>query len=422
MKFILKQHDAIRPLFEKGGKLELFYPLWEAHDTITFTPGEVTKTASHVRDGLDLKRMMITVVIGLIPCMLMAMYNTGLQAHIAIEAGAMPLDNWRTAIFQSLGFEFTNTFLANFVHGALYYIPVYIVTLAAGGILEVVFAIVRKHEVNEGFLVTSALLPLTCPATIPLWQVAIAIVFGVVVAKEIYGGTGMNFLNPALTARAFLFFAYPAQISGDKVWVAANWSADGASGATADAMSSATMLAQAANPGAYIDGATSGLAAVQANTTFMDAFLGFIPGSMGETSALACIFGAIVLIATGVGSWKTMAGGILGSAIMAMTLNVLGAGMNPFFDVPFWWHWVLGGFAFAIVFMATDPVSSALTERGKFIYGFSIGMFGIVVRVLNPAYPEGWMLAILFMNCFAPLIDYFILQSNVKRRMARYAA
>lgn len=406
MKFLRDLQEKQRPLFEKGGKLEKLYPLFEANDTFLFTPGEVTHGASHVRDGIDLKRMMIIVVVALLPCMAMAMYNTGYQAHLAVEGGAGVWPGWQTSAFDAIGLPHDSTnFLSCIVYGALFFLPVYIITLAAGGFWEVLFAIVRKHDVNEGFLVTSALFPLVLPPTIPLWQVALGISFGVVVGKEIFGGTGMNIFNPALVSRAFLFFAYPAQISGDKVWIAAQTSADGYSGAT--------WLAQTAE---------KGLGVLQTDLGWWHAFLGLEPGSMGETSAFFALLGAIVLILTGVGSWRTMAGCLLGSFAMSLTLNLIGSDTNPFFGVPFYWHWVIGSFAFAAVFMATDPVSSAFTDRGKWLYGIGIGFMGILVRVLNPAYPEGWMLAILFMNMFAPLIDHFVVKGNIKRRLARSAA
>jgi len=416
MKFLLNLHNKQRRLFEKGGKLERFYPLFEAHDTFVFTPGEVTGTASHVRDAADMKRIMISVVVALVPCMLMAIYNTGYQAHLAIEAGCAPLDNWRTAVMQALGIDFSSSnVLACFLHGALYYLPIYLMTLAAGGAIEVLFAIIRRHEINEGFLVTSALFPLTLPATTPLWQVALGIIFGVFVGKEIFGGVGMNIWNPALMSRAFLYFAYPAQISGDKVWVAAQTSPD--------AFSGATWLAVLKEEG--MSAMASDLGTGHPALTWRNAFLGFEPGSLGETSALFCILGAVVLIATRVGSWRTMAGCLAGSFLMIGIFNSLGrlaAGANPYFIVPFYWHWVVGGFAFAIVFMATDPVSSPFTEKGKFIYGCLIGILGIIIREVNPAYPGSWMLAILFMNMFSPLIDHFMVQANIKRRMARNAA
>jgi len=290
------------------------------------------------------------------------------------------------------------------VHGALYFFPVLIVTFAAGGFWEVLFSSIRKHEVAEGFFVTGFLFPLILPATIPLWQVAMGISFGVVLGKEIFGGTGMNFLNPALLARAFLFFAYPIEISGDAVWIAAKTGADGVSGAT--------WLAMAAE---------QGQAAVAQGVSWQDAFLGFIPGSMGETSALACLIGAAILLITRVGSWRVMTGVVIGTVAMAMTLNAVGSETNPFFATPFWWHFVLGGWAFGTVFMATDPVSAAQTDKGRWIYGILIGVLAVLVRVVNPAYPEGMMLAILLMNVMAPLIDHYVVAANVKRRMRRYA-
>lgn len=405
MKSLRTLLDRFGKPFEKGGKLEKLYPLYEAGDTILYTPGHVTTSAPHARDGLDLKRLMITVVVSLVPCVLMAMYNTGYQAHLAISNGALPLETWQTGAMEALGLAFDPTSLwACFVHGALYYLPVLLTTFAVGGTWEVIFAVVRKHEVNEGFLVTGMLFPLILPATIPLWQVAVGISFGVVIGKEIFGGTGMNILNPALTSRAFLFFAYPAEISGDQVWIAANTSVDG--------MSGATWLARAAEGGLH--GLTQGV-------DWWTAFLGFIPGSMGETSALAALIGCVILILTGTGSWRIMAGVTLGTAAMAFTLNAIGSTTNPFFDVPFWWHYVLGGWAFGMVFMATDPVSGASTPKGKWIYGFLIGVLVVLIRVINPAYPEGMMLAILLMNVFAPTIDHFVVEANVRRRRARYA-
>ena len=407
MKLLRKIQDMQRPLFEEGGKLHFLFPLYEANDTILFTPGHVTKESAHVRDGLDLKRMMITVVIALIPCIYMAMYNTGLQAHLAIEGGAVPLDTWQTQLFQALGFDFVSTsWLANVVHGLLYFLPVLIVTFVAGGAVEVLFSIVRKHEVNEGFLVTGMLFPLILPPTRPLWQVALGIVVGVVFGKEVFGGTGMNSLNPALTSRAFLFFAYPGFISGDKVWIAAHTRADGYSGAT--------ILADAAQGG--IDAVTA------SGYSLWEAFIGTIPGSMGETSVLACLIGAAILIVTKVGSWRTMAGVVLGTLVTAFLLQMVDSDTNPWFTLPFYWHFLAGGWAFGMVFMATDPVSSAFTETGKWIYGFMIGFMVVLIRMINPAYPEGMMLAILFMNVFAASIDHFVVQANIKRRMARYAA
>lgn len=416
MKFLRELHAKIGKHFEKGGKLERLYPLFEAHDTFVFATGETTSTAPHIRDGVDLKRLMITVVIAVFPCMLMAMFNTGYQVHLAVTAPhpAEPLDNIQTHIFQALGFDFKNMgVLACFVYGSLYFIPIYLVTLIAGGFWEVLFACVRRHEINEGFLVTSALFPLLLPPTVPLWQVALAISFGVVIAKEMFGGVGMNFFNPALAARAFLYFAYPAQISGDSIWIAAKTSADGYSGAT--------WLAVAKEHG--MQGLTQGIEGLTNGTlTWWQSFIGLEPGSMGETSALLCLIGALILVITKVASWRTMAGMLVGSFAMASIFNMVGGDRNDMFNVPFYWHWTLGGFAFAAAFMAPDPVTSPFSELGRFIYGCCIGVLGILIRVLNPAYPGSWMLAILFMNMFAPFIDYVIVRANVKRRTLRYAA
>ena len=401
--------DSQAHLFLKGGKLERFYPLYEAGDTFLYTPGSVTAHASHVRDSLDMKRMMSIVVVALVGTIFMAMYNTGLQAHLAIEAGAQPLDNWRTAVMQGLGLSFSSaSFVASFVHGALYFLPVLVVTYAVGGAWEGLFAQVRRHEINEGFLVTGMLIPLTLPPTIPLWQVAIGTSFGVVIGKEIFGGTGMNILNPALTARAFLFFAYPAEISGD-VWLAAGPAADGT---TVDGFTGATPM---------IGLAGEGMAAV-GNLSWTDAFLGFMPGSMGETSALACLLGAVLLVVTGVGSWRIMVGVTLGTAAMATVFNLIGSPTNAYFEVPFWWHMVLGGWAFGTVYMATDPVTAAQTNAGRWIFGVMVGVMTVLIRVVNPAYPEGMMLAILFLNVFAPTIDYFVVRANINRRVRRAAA
>ncbi|KAA3660136.1 MAG: NADH:ubiquinone reductase (Na(+)-transporting) subunit B [Calditrichaeota bacterium] len=399
MKFLRNLLDKQDHLFQKGGKLELLFPVWEAQDTILFTPGKVTKFGSHVRDKMDLKRMMILVYIALIPTVLMAMYNTGYQAHLAMaQTGATGSGDWHHALAAWLGLG-TNpeNIFSNIAVGALYFLPVYLVTLAVGGFWEVLFAMVRKHEVTEGFLVTSLLFPLILPASIPLWQVAIGISFGVVIGKEIFGGVGMNILNPALTARAFLFFAYPAEISGDAVWVAV------------DGFSKATPLAEFADT------------TMQVSATWWDAFMGFIPGSMGETSALACLIGAFILIVTRVGSWQIMLSVVLGMVGFTYFLNFFGSDTNPMFAMTPAWHFVLGGFAFGTVFMATDPVSAAITDGGKWVYGLLIGILVVLVRVINPAFPEGMMLAILFGNVFAPIIDRIFLNRNIKRRLARNA-
>ncbi len=408
MRFLRTFLDKLEPHFDRGGKLEFFYPLYESVDTLFYTPGEVNRGTVHVRDGLNLKRMMIWVVIALMPIVFMAMYNTGLQAARAIAAGATPMDNWQSRLFQAMGFDFTTDLVACFVYGSLYFIPVFVVGFAVGIGIEVLFCMIRGHEVNEGFFVTGFLLPLTLPPTIPLWQVATGVAFGVIIGKEVFGGTGMNFLNPALTARAFLFFAYPAEISGDEPWIAADF-------VGVDGVSGATWLATAMGEGPKALGAIG-------SEAWWQAFIGLMPGSMGETSALLCLVGAFILIATGIGSWRTMAGVTVGTAAMVVLLNAVGSSTNPAFGVPFGWHVVLGGWAFGTVFMATDPVSSAFTDKGRWIYGVGIGIMAVLVRVVNPAYPEGMMLAILFMNMFAPFIDHFFVQANIKRRLARNAA
>lgn len=393
--------------FDKGGKLEKFYPLWEAIDTFFYTPASVTRTAAHVRDALDLKRMMILVVVAAIPCALMAMYNTGLQANLALDpAKTATLDGWRHALIRLLGVGYSPaSTLANFVHGALYFLPLYVVTMAVGLAWEVTFSIVRRIEVNEGFFVTGILYVLILPPTAPLWQAALGISFGVVLAKEVFGGTGMNFINPALAARAFLFFAYPAEISGDKVWTAVP------EGAAVDGFSGATPLAQLRVMTTPFE---------DAGFSWWNAFVGLEPGSMGETSALACLAGAVLLLVTKIASWRTMAGVALGTIAMALVFNAIGSPTNPWFAVPFWWHMVLGGWAFGTVFMATDPVTSPFSENGKWVYGFLIGALVVLIRIVNPAYPESMMLVILFMNVMAPVIDYGFVRANVRRRLARH--
>jgi Na+-transporting NADH:ubiquinone oxidoreductase subunit B len=397
MKFLEHFLESKKSLFVKGGKLEKLYPVYEAIDTFAFTPDTVTEHDAHVRDNIDLKRTMITVVVAMLPCILMALYNTGYQAHLVLATGKFQAIGWRHEFMSALGIAHDpNSILANLFYGSLFFIPVWLVCNMTGGIIEMIFASIRKHEINEGFLVTGWLLPLTLPPTIPLWQVAAGTAFGVIFGKEVFGGTGKNIFNPALMSRAFLFFAYPAQISGDQVWTAV----DGFTGATA--------LAEAASSG--ISGITA---------SWSDMFMGWQPGSMGETSTIAALFGAVYLISTGIGSWRIMLACLIGLVVMSFTFNAIGSETNPMFAVPAHYHLVMGSFAFAAVFMATDPVSASMTNTGRWIYGVFIGMMGVMIRVVNPAYPEGWMLSILFMNAFAPTIDYFVLKSNIKRRMAR---
>ncbi|MFO1398482.1 MAG: NADH:ubiquinone reductase (Na(+)-transporting) subunit B [Burkholderiales bacterium] len=391
--------------FEPGGRYRRFHPLWEAADTFLYSPSSVARGGVHMRDALDLKRMMMLVVIATLPCVLMAMYNTGLQANLALDparAGALP--GWRHAVLRALGAGYSPASVVDCtVHGALYFLPLYAVTMVVGLAWEILFAIVRKVEVNEGFFVTGILFPLILPPATPLWQAALGISFGVVLAKEVYGGTGMNFVNPALAARAFLFFAYPASMSGDAVWTAIT------PGTAIDGFSGATVLGQLrVTPGPFAPA-----------TSWWNAFVGLEPGSLGETSALACLMGAVLLLVTRIASWRIMAGVALGTIAMASIFNAIGSATNPFFGMPFWWHMVLGGWAFGTVFMATDPVTAPFTETGKWIYGACIGALVVLIRTVNPAYPESMMLVILFMNVVAPLIDYPLVRANIARRKRR---
>jgi Na+-transporting NADH:ubiquinone oxidoreductase subunit B len=385
--------------FTKGGRFEKLYPLFEAADTFLFTSGKVTKRASHVRDVMDLKRMMTWVIYALAPCIFMALYNTGLQANRALlKIGRTSIEGWRGDVISAIGAGFNPESLIDcVVHGGLYFFPVFLVTFAVGSLWEIIFASIRKHEISEGFIVTSMLFPLTLPPDIPLWQAALGISFGVVIGKEIFGGTGRNIFNPALTGRVFLFFAYPAQISGDAVWVAV------------DGVTRATPLAQAADPSLVM------------TVSWLDAFLGTIPGSMGETSALACLIGAAILIVTGIGSWRIMISTVAGMVSLSALLYIAGSTTNPMLGLSPLWHLVLGGFAFGTVFMTTDPVSGAMTEKGKYVYGLLIGILTVLIRAVNPAFPEGIMLAILFSNMFAPIIDRIFISANIRRRLARRA-
>lgn len=402
MNPLRKLFDSMEPHFVKGGKYEKYYALFEMFDTFLSSPRDVTHSAAHVRDGVDLKRIMITVWLAAFPAMFYGMYNLGFQANTAMAAmGVSQAADWHHWIIALFGSEFgynPDSILGNMWHGAAYFLPIYIVTFAVGIAWEMLFAVVRGHEVNEGFFVTSILFALIVPPDIPLWQVAMGISFGVVIGKEIFGGTGKNFLNPALTGRAFLFFAYPAQISGDAVWTAV----DGFSGATALGL---------ANEG--------GLQALQGSLTWLDAFYGNMQGSIGEVSTLAILLGAVLLLWTKIASWRIMLAMTLGMVATSLLFNWVGSETNPMFGLPFYWHFVLGGFAFGMVFMATDPVSAAMTDTGKWIFGFLIGFMAVMIRVINPAFPEGVMLAILFANLCAPLIDYFVVQANIKRRIAR---
>ena len=379
MNFLRKKLDKIKRPFQKGEKFEKFAPAVNAFDTFLFVPNHTTKTGSHIRDAVDLKRTMVTVIIALLPALIYGIYNTGYQ-H-----------------FSQLGGDFS--FLDAFIHGAWKIVPMIVVSYVVGLSIEFAFAVYRGHEVNEGYLVTGLLIPMIMPVDIPLWMVAISVAFAVLIAKEAFGGTGMNILNPALTARAFAFFAYPTYMSGNKVWVSEASSMDGVSGET--------ILGTLAADG-------------NVNYSMFEMFQGSIPGSIAETSTLWIIVGAIILIATGIGSWRIMLGSVLGAAFMGFLFNLWGA--NALMSFSWMNHLVVGGFAFGVVFMATDPVSAAQTAKGKWIYGVLVGIFCIMIRVFNPAYPEGVMLAILLMNVFAPTIDHYVIQGNINKRKKRWAS
>ncbi len=383
MKFLRNYIDKIKPSFEEGGKFEAFHSTFDAIETFFFVPDEVTKLrGAQIRDSIDMKRSMILVIVALIPSLLFGMWNVGHWHFLAFGEDA--------------------TFWQEFGFGFLKVLPLIIVSYVVGLGIEIIFAQIRKHEVNEGYFVSGFLIPLIVPVDTPLWMLAIAVAFAVILGKEVFGGTGMNILNPALTVRAFLFFAYPGWMSGDSVWISGMVkNADN----VVDGFSGATPLAEAAA------GNISNLP-----STF-NMFLGIIPGSVGETSVLAILFGAIILIWTGIGSWKIMASMIAGGLFMGLILNLFA--VNAFMELPAWEHFLLGGFAFGAVFMATDPVTAAQTDIGKWIYGFLTGVLAILIRVLNPAYPEGVMLAILFMNVFSPLIDHYVVEANIKSRLKR---
>lgn len=404
MSFLRRTLDSIHPHVTGEGKYKQFYALYEAVDTIFYTPGDVNTGRNHVRDGIDLKRVMIYVWIAAMPCVFMGCYNVGLQANqVMASMGVTEVIGWRGDIFALFGIGNDPTSIFdNFWHGFWYWFPIYATVFVVGGAWEVLFASVRGHEINEGFFVTSILFSLIVPASLPLWQAAVGISFGIVIGKEVFGGTGKNFLNPALTARAFLYFAYPAQLSGDAVWVAV----DGHTGATA--------LSVAASNG------VQGLA--DAGFTIQQSLTGYIAGSIGETSLIAIGIGAVFLLATKVASWRIMLGVILGVVATSLLFNIIDSDTNPMFSITPMWHLVIGGLAFGTVYMATDPVSASMTDTGRLWYGFLIGVMTILIRVVNPAFPEGIMLAILFANLFAPLIDWMVVRVNVKRRAKRYAA
>lgn len=404
--------EKIEPHFEPGGKLQKWYALYEAAATIFYTPGTVTRGRSHVRDSIDLKRLMILVWLSVFPAMFWGMYNVGNQAipvlldmYSGAELQQVIAGDWHYRLAELIGVSFTQDagWVSKMLFGAVYFLPIYAVIFIVGGFWEVLFAMIRGHEINEGFFITSILLALIVPPTLPLWQAALAVTFGVVVAKEIFGGTGRNFLNPALAGRAFLFFAYPAQISGDTVWTAA----DGFSGATPLSQWAVGGEHQLVNP------------ITNQPISWMDAFIGNIPGSIGEVSTLMILIGGAVILFARIASLRIVAGVMVGMIAMSAVFNMIGSDTNPLFAMPWYWHLVLGGFAFGMIFMATDPVSASFTDKGKWAYGILIGVMCVLIRVANPAYPEGMMLAILFANLFAPLFDYLVVQANIKRRKAR---
>ncbi len=385
----------MEPKFAKGGKLEKWNPIFESFTTLAFTPAQVTSKGSHIRDGVDLKRTMITVIIAMIPCLLFGIYNTGHWEMVA-AAGDRNLDFW------SNGGD-------KFIAGLFVVIPLIAVSYGVGLTIEFIFGMKNGHALHEGFLVSGMLIPLIMPADVPLWMVGVATAFAVIIGKEIFGGTGMNILNVALLSRAFLFFAYPTSMSGDKVWMAGTENtADGFTGSTAlgDLATFMSDKPVFENIEMYTN-----------NYSFIDSFMGMIPGSIGETSVIAILIGAAILLFTGIGSFRIMASFVIGGYLMGMLLNLVGG--NEFLELPAHFHLVIGGFAFGTVFMATDPVTAAQTGVGKILYGLIGGMLGILIRVLNPAYPEGIMLAILFMNVMAPIIDHYVVQANVKRRLKR---
>jgi len=392
MKLFKNILDSVKPHFEEGGKFEKLHPVYDGFATFLFTPGHTSHSGAHVRDAIDLKRTMITVVMAMVPALLFGMWNAG-NLH-----------------YTALGLAETMTFGDKFLWGAMRIVPMLIVSYGVGLGVEFIFCIIKKHSIQEGYLVSGMLIPLIMPIDIPLWMVAVSVIFAVVIGKEVFGGTGMNILNPALTARAFAFFAYPTYMSGDKVWI--NTSAD-AGQSVVDGFSGATVL------GSY---ATGG----DVQYSVWDMFMGFIPGSIGETSTVAILIGAAILLYTGIASWRIMLSGVIGALAMGYLFNAFAShAISPeqqsFMSLPGWQHLIMGGFAFGIVFMATDPVSAAQTNRGKWIYGFLVGFFAIMIRVFNPAYPEGIMMAILFMNVMAPLIDHYVIQANINKRKKRLA-
>ena len=404
MKSWLRSVNAsIKPRFMPGGTQAKWFPIYDAIENFIFSSTHKTINPIHVRDSIDIQRIMVIVWLAAFPAMFFGMYNIGNQTLDYFSlAGVQNSNDWHHIFINFVGYT-NDTFFTRMWIGAVYFIPIYAVTFAVGILWEILFAVVRKHEINEGLFVSSILFALSCPPDLPLWQAAMGITFGIVIGKEVFGGTGKNFLNPALTGRAFIYFAYPSQLSGDKVWIAGLSD----TGVVPEGYSGATALGYAAENG--IQGLTD-------NFSWLDAFIGNIPGSVGETSVIAIAIAAVILLGTGVASYRIIIGTILGMIVMSSILNIVGSDTNPMFYVPWYWHFVIGSFAFGLVFMATEPVSGSGTNLGRWIYGALIGVTVILIRVINPAFPEGMMLAILFANLFAPVIDHMVVSSNIAKR------
>jgi len=395
LKVVENLLNKVKPVFDKGGKLEKFYPVYDALETFAFVPDHTTQKGAHIRDAIDMKRTMFLVILAMVPALLFGIYNTGYQHYMAL---GMDVGFWDMVLF-----------------GLGKVLPLIVVSYGVGLGVEFIFCIIKGHSIQEGFLVSGMLIPLIMPMDVPLWMVAVATAFAVLIAKEVFGGTGMNILNVALTARAFLFFAYPTKMSGNKVWV----NTEG--GSTVDGYTGETLLAQAIENGTNFSDITN-TAYSSIGESFMASFIGFIPGSIGETSTLAILIGAAILLWTGIASWRIIITGIIGGAVMGFIFNTVGVSFfpdNPYLTVPWWQQLVMGGFMFGVVFMATDPVTAAQTGKGKLIYGFLIGFLAILIRVVNPAYPEGIMMSILFMNVMAPTIDHYVVQGNINKRLKR---
>ena len=396
-------NESIKPKFMHGGAQAKWFPIYDAIENFIFSSTNKTTNPIHVRDSIDIQRIMVIVWLAAFPAMFFGMYNIGNQTLDYLTlVGSANTNDWHHVLINLVGYS-NDSFITKMWIGAVYFVPIYAVTFAVGILWEILFAVVRKHEINEGLFVSSILFALSCPPDLPLWQAAMGITFGIVIGKEVFGGTGKNFLNPALTGRAFLYFAYPSQLSGDKVWIAGLSD----TGITPEGFSGATPLGYAAE---------DGLQGLSDNFSWFDALIGNIPGSVGETSVIAIGIAAVILLATGVASYRIILGTFIGMIVMSSILNIVGSDTNPMFQVPWYWHFVIGSFAFGLVFMATEPVSGSGTNAGRWIYGALIGVTVVLIRVINPAFPEGMMLEILFANLFAPVIDHMVVSNNIAKR------